>query len=164
MKNHYRFLVGLFLLGVLSAGIPDAFGESGVIRLKPDPAHSFATATETQIVVGIVGKDWAIRFTVDRENPQMPSGVLRTSEVSFIRGPQLSRYIRPSAGPPTPPLPKTDAYEVMPLSNITINPVGMLNNREPNDYLELTISRFSVAGKLFEVDGPFRLLLRGPLP
>lgn len=163
-KKPLRSLAVLLLaLGQFTAS-PAVAGEPGVTILTPDLAHSFATATAGQFVVGIVGEGWAIRFTAPRVKPQLPAGVLKTGEVAFIRGPLLDQYIRPSAGPPTPPLPQSDAYSALPLDNITISAVGAVNTAEPNAYLALSFSRFAVGGQWFTIAGNISLPLRGPLP
>ena len=163
IKKHLRFLAGLLLLGLIATSPAYAFEAADVTTLRPDPALSFATATETQIVVGLVGEGWAIRFTIQKENQLLHSSLLKTGEVSFIRGPRLDQYIRPSAGPPTPPLPKSAAYSVVALSDITITSGG-LSFQAPKEYLDLALSRFEVEGKWFELDGKVRLPLGTPLP
>jgi hypothetical protein len=164
MKNPLGCLALLAVLAILFTAPHALCAAPSVTRLKPDLAHSFATVTAGQIVVGIVGEGWAIRFSLDREQQPRLSGLLHPGEVSFIRGPRLSQYIRPAAGPPTPPLPKNDAYAVTPLGTISITAIGAVNTPEPGGYLELSLSRFVVAGELFEVDGNVRLQMRGPLP
>jgi len=141
-----------------------AAGEPRITNLKPDPDHSFATVTAGQFVVGIVGEGWAIRFTAPREQALLATGVLKTGEVSFIRGPLLDQYIRASAGPPTPPLPLKDDYSVVPIGNITITSLGAGNPEQVGAVLELSLSRFVIGEQWFVVLGNVRLPLRGPLP
>lgn len=164
MKKRIGLVAVGWLLFVSSAGPDAAAGEAGVTRLRPEPAYSFATAAAGQIVVGIVGEGWAIRFVVDREKSPVGSGQLSIGQASFIRGPLLQQYIRPSAGPPTPALPKSPAYSVQPLAQITVTSVGWSGDPAAKGHLELAVSQFTVAGERFVVDGTVRLPLRGPLP
>jgi hypothetical protein len=164
MRYSITSIALLFLVGCHATGARDENKNPTATCLKPNPALCFATPAATQFIIGVVGEDWAIQFTVPRDGPKLPTGVLSTRNVSFYRGPEIHKYIRPSAGPPTPPLPKTDAYSVVTLTNVTIKSVGGRNGPGPDGYLEITLSKFAAGGEWFKVSGKVRLPFRGPYP
>lgn len=90
-------------------GAHDQARDYTATRLTPNAAQCFATPTATQFIIGIVGEGWAIQFTVSWDRSKIPTGVLSAQNLSFYRGPSIQKYIRPPAGPPTLPFPKTDA-------------------------------------------------------
>ena len=164
MAHIITSLLLLFLAGCQTMGAPGNAKNDTATRLIPNTAECFATPTATQFIIGIVGKGWAIQFSVPRDKSSFPTGVLNTQGLTFYRGPEIEKYIRPSAGPPTPPLPKTDAYSVFALTNVTIAAVGAKDAPEPKGYLEITLSRFAVKGEWFTIENKVRLPFRGPYP
>ena len=164
MRYRITSLALLFIVGCHATGACGENKSPTATHLKPTPAHCFATPTGTQFIIGVVGEGWAIQFAIPRDRSKLPTGALNTHNVSFYRGPEIYKYIRPSAGPPPPPLPKTGAYSALTLTNVAIKFVGGRNVREPDGYLEITLSSFVAEGEWFTVRGKVRLPFRGPYP
>ena len=164
MKSYIVCLSLLLLFGCRSSVVPVATEVQEAILLRPDPAQSFTTPDATQFDVCVLGEGWAIRLSVPGKRNQFPAGTLNVSRGVFHRGPQLEKYIKPSAGPVTPPLPENGEYSVCPLTNVTITVVNAVNAPEPKGYVVLTVSDFIAEGKIYRVPEPVRLRFRGPYP
>ena len=165
MKHYYIVCsVLLALLGCRSSLAPDPPKTTKAVQLIADPSRSFAYPSATQFDVAILGEDWAVRLNVPAKRHQFPAGPLKLESGYFHRGPELQKYIKPPAGPPTPPLPKSDQYSVSSITNVAITVVGGVNAPEPKGYVVLTVSNFGSEGKAYQLEGPIRLRFRGPYP
>jgi hypothetical protein len=164
MKHCIASLILLPLLGCQAFVAVDASEGSKTNQLSPDPAQCFATPDAKQFDIGILGKGWAIQFSVPGERNLFPTGVLHIAHGLLHRGPELEKYIKPPAGPATPPLPKSDDYLLYPLTNVILKVVGGVNEPEPRGYVVLSMSSFDAGGKTYKIVEPITLRFRGPYP
>ena len=163
MKYHVTCFALLFLLGCQQTGTSEAPKVKLSTELKLITENSFATPVRP-LMIGVLGTNWAMRIDAPWDPSKMPTGVLANCTVVFHRGPDLEKYIGPPAGPVRPPIPRTADYSSHTVTNATITAVGGRFAREPNGYLDITVSRFEAGGEWFRINGDVRLRFRGPYP
>jgi hypothetical protein len=142
---------------------PEASSQRSVgnIVLEPDFSKSFATISETSTIIGILGEGWALQTSLPSPNATLKRGSYPV-DANLMRGPDLEKYIRPSAGPPTPPLPADERYTVLPVKGLVV--VVHDTVRAYGGPVILTFSGFEAGGSQFLSLGPIKLPIKGPYP
>ncbi len=163
MAGDRRILV-LAMLAVLCLAAPACGPWPAPPGLSPDLSLSFATLTESELVVCLVGDGFALRVLCPRGPGALPHGVRTPRLAEFCQGEDLATYYRPSAGVPTPPVPGTIFYLRRPVEDLAVTVLSGHGAREPAGWLEVALSEFSAGRDRFGPTGPLRLPLRGPYP
>ena len=129
--------------------------------LEPDFSKSFATISETSTIIGLLGEGWALQASLPSPKATLKSGSYPI-DANLVHGPDLEKYIRPSAGPPTPPLPSDERYTVLPVKGLVVAVHDTV--RAYGGSVILTFSVFEAGGAQFLFLGPIKLLIKGPYP
>jgi len=141
----------------LAAGSQPSVGKV----LEPDLSKSFATISETGTIICLLGEGWALQTSLPSPNATLTSGRYPV-DAKLIRGPDLETYIRPSAGPRTPPLPADERYTVLPVKGLVVAVHNTV--RAYGGAAILTFSVFEAGGSRFLSLGPVKLPIKGPYP
>jgi len=106
MKRHWIAIMVVLAIGCWgTTSSPEASSQRSEGKvLEPDISKSFATISETSTIIGLLGEGWALQTGLQSPKATLKRGNY-TVDAKLMRGPDLEKYIRPSAGPPTPPLP-----------------------------------------------------------
>jgi hypothetical protein len=137
--------------------------------LNPDLRKSFASPTG-EFTVCLHGDRRALRAyfalgAFPHTTGELPlKRTLTPIRCVFYRGPNLERYVNPPKGPVSPPTPSTPEYSVREVADLAVTIVARERKREPEAYVHVTLSEFTVGKETFAALGPIRLPLRGPYP
>jgi hypothetical protein len=136
----------------------------------PDPAWSFVTPTQSEFHVALVAKEWVLVLVVPtRDYPyhtaELPlKKTLKPTRATLHAGPDVWKYVRPSGGPATPPIPDDGKYGKAEVAGVEVTITTDARGREPDAHVVVDVSAFKIDGKERPAMKGLKLPVRGPYP
>lgn len=116
-------------------------------QIHPSKKYTFCQGNENYYSVGIIGEDWALIFSFDKNETKQTAYKIKPHFAKFHRGPNIYHFVGRSAGPRRPPIPNNNLYSSATLENIEIS-------LSQNDlWLHFKIKAFTSFGKRYEIVG-----------
>ncbi|MDJ0975726.1 MAG: hypothetical protein QNJ98_14795 [Planctomycetota bacterium] len=165
MSRYAALLVALLLLAGCGDDAPKPQGK----RLRPDAAKSFVTPT-ARTLIGILGPGWALRIRLEEDafpyhDAEMPlERRVWSPDAMLIRGPELTKYVRPPSGVPAMPIPSGKGHRIFIVQDLWVRIAADKRLPEPDGYVDVTIEPFTADGFRYVVPDTLQLQLKGPYP